>query len=589
MTTHLRVLVSALGLVLMATPGRADDVSVWSNGEATSTLDITQVDEADLAVLDLGEGWVPPIFVPHESFVPTFVALAQGRFDDLEDEDLARRARLDRYLESYGIPPTLGVLRGRLRERLGQQCRADLEAIAAFGGSDVDEDDVESWEAAAVPRAEQFVQQLLVREDAYGPEGLPRARLSAYERAWLGRAAPLGTWREGLAAVRARLGCEGILRTRIDSHDLDSRTRAALASFERRHRIYARGRLSGETLAALRLGPAELARRDVVRVLVERARLDWGILADGTGAAPDRLGPIRDDLVQAFGLQTPESTLAWLDALDLEDLGPRPVAVPAPERLFGDEGLLEMRVEIDRGDQNYDPPEETRAVRIERRPTLTLYVQRGEEWVPLVRWPTTVGGWRLERERGRDVWKYKESPAGAGVWQQLHAAPVWQPPASTPDVDLLLERHVEETGEITTELKRTLLGPGYASAFGLASAIHRPVGPGGRLGEDEGIRTHGSVDYTSVWRRASHGCHRLQNHRAIALFSYLLQHRRHRRIGSRALRYERTVRVGETSLTLEVPRSGYVYALDPPVPFEVLPGRVVGRVQRPPRESVPMH
>ena len=63
-----------------------------------------------------------------------------------------------------------------------------------------------------------------------------------------------------------------------------------------------------------------------------------------------------------------------------------------------------------------------------------------EEWVPLVKWPTTVGGWRLERERGRDVWKYKESPAGPGVWQQIHAAPVWLPPASTPDADLLLER-----------------------------------------------------------------------------------------------------------------------------------------------------
>ncbi|MAQ16149.1 MAG: hypothetical protein CMN30_15330 [Sandaracinus sp.] len=587
MISFSRALAPTLGLVLLvATPARADEVTVWRDGEAVSALDIDQVPENDLAVLDLGEGWVPPIFAPHESFVPTFVALAQGRFDDVEDEDLARRARLDRYLESYGIPPTLGVLRDRLRDRLGQPCRADLEAIAAFGGSDVDEDDVSAWEGAAVPRAEQFVQQLLVREDAFGVADLRQVHLTPYERAWLGRALPLTVWRQGLAAVRERLACEGIIRGRIEGHDFDPRTRAALASFERRHRIYARGRMSGETLAALRLSPSELARRDVLRALTERARLDWGILADGT-AAPDRLGPIREGLVRAFGLQTPESTLAWLESLPLDDLAPHRVAVQAPTPAPHEVGVLELRVEIDRGDQNYDPPEEARAVRVERRPTLTLFALLGEEWVPLVKWPTTVGGWRLERERGRDVWKYKESPAGPGVWQQIHAAPVWLPPASTPDADLLLERHVEETGEITTELKRTLLGPGYASAFGLASAIHRPLLPNGQLGEDEGIRTHGSVDYTSVWRRASHGCHRLQNHRAVALLSFILKHRNHRRAGARALRYERTVRVGETSLTLEVPRSGYVYVLDPPVPFEVLPGRVVGRVQRPPRQSVP--
>ena len=124
MISFSRALAPTLGLVLLvATPARADEVTVWRDGEAVSALDIDQVPENDLAVLDLGEGWVPPIFAPHESFVPTFVALAQGRFDDVEDEDLARRARLDRYLESYGIPPTLGVLRDRLRAQKAKGSR----------------------------------------------------------------------------------------------------------------------------------------------------------------------------------------------------------------------------------------------------------------------------------------------------------------------------------------------------------------------------------------------------------------------------------------------------------------------------------
>jgi len=575
-----------LGFGLLTSAAHADDdVTVWRDGEALGSISLAEMDGGDLAVLDLGEGWVPPIFLPHDTFTPSFIALAQGRFDDVEDENLRRRAEQDRFLESYGVPPTLTLLRDRLRAMLDRTCRADLEALARFGGSDIDEDDVAAWESAAVPRAESLVQSLLVEWDAYGLARIPHHQLSSYERAWLGRAEPLGIWRAGLDAVRERLRCEGLVRGALVGTELDRRTRNALAAFERRHRIYARGRLSGETLAALRVPPAELARRDVLRVLTERARLDWGILADGS-AAPDRLGGIRDGLERAFGLQTPESTLAWLDGLPLDDGPELRVAVPSPAPAPEDGEILELRVTIDRGDQSYDPPgSPTR--RIERRPTLTLHVRRGEEWFPLIQWPTTIGGWHVERERGRDVWRYKESPAGPGVWQQIHAAPVWQPPPSTPDADLVMERHLDD-GEVISEPKATLLGPGYASAFGLAAAIHRPVKPNGELGTDEGIRTHGSVDYTSVWRRASHGCHRLQNHRAIALFTYLLKHRRHRRVGSRPLRYSRNVRVGGETMTLEVPRSGYVYVLDPPVPFEVLEGRVIGDLARPMSRAIPV-
>lgn len=579
-----RALIAQVAVTLTLTSvARGEDVTIFRDGEARGAISFAEVGERDLAVLDLGEAWIPQILAPTD-FAPTFVALAQGRFDDIEDQALARRAKLDRYLESYGIPPTLAVLRDRMGKLHRRGCAADLRAIERFGGSDIDEDDVSAWESEAVPRAESFVQSLLVRYDSHGLGELPMAALSPYERAWLGRAAPLGVWRSGLEAVRERLHCEGLLRRPLPrGRALDRRTRNALAAFERRHRIYARGRLSGETLAALRLHPMELARHDVLRVLTERARLEWGILADGS-AAPDRIGTIRDELERAFGLRTPTSTLRWLRSLALEER--TLVAVPRPPGRALDHEPLELRITIDRGDQSYDPPGSA-AVRIERRPTLTLHVRREGEWVTLVRWPTTIGGWRVESERGQDVWRYKESPAGTGVWQQIHAAPVWLPPASTPDEDLVMERHLDD-GAVISEAKATLLGPGYASAFGLASAIHRPLRSDGSLGPDQGIRTHGSVDYTSVWRRASHGCHRLQNHRAIALFSYLLRHRPHRQIGSRPLRYSRRVRVGDETLTLEVPRSGYVYRLDPPVPFEVLEGRVVGRAQSPPSEAIPV-
>jgi len=53
--------------------------------------------------------------------------------------------------------------------------------------------------------------------------------------------------------------------------------------------------------------------------------------------------------------------------------------------------------------------------------------------------------------------------------------------------------------------------PATLSAYGLAAGIHVQMhkGPSGITYFDNGIRTHGSFDYTSLRGRFSHGCHRL--------------------------------------------------------------------------------
>src|SRR5690606_35637176 len=83
----------------------------------------------------------------------------------------------------------------------------------------------------------------------------------------------------------------------------------------------------------------------------------------------------------------------------------------------------------------------------------------------------------------------------------------------------------------------------YASAYGLVAAYHQREfvrDDGSRFyGGDEGIRTHGSVDYMSIMRRHSHGCHRLHNHIAVRLMSFLLRHRPHKRVGQEPLTYGR--------------------------------------------------
>jgi hypothetical protein len=99
---------------------------------------------------------------------------------------------------------------------------------------------------------------------------------------------------------------------------------------------------------------------------------------------------------------------------------------------------------------------------------------------------------------------------------------------------------------------------------------------------DQGIRTHGSVSYESILRGQSHGCHRLFNHQALRLTSFLLAHRKHERKGPDVLGYGRSFEWERKKLKLSFESRGYRFVLDPPVPVEVLPGRIMGKDLVPP-------
>ena len=125
------------------------------------------------------------------------------------------------------------------------------------------------------------------------------------------------------------------------------------------------------------------------------------------------------------------------------------------------------------------------------------------------------------------------------------------------------------------------MGPGFQSAYGMVMAIHHKVMPGGGLFDNQ-IRTHGSVDYTSIARRFSHGCHRLVNARAVRLFGFVLRHRPYERLGRRPLKLKKYFQVEDPNggeprkFGYEMTTRGYYYELRPPVPVNVLEGRVMG-------------
>lgn len=543
-----------------------DEVAVFRSGEQVALISRSQAEAEGLFVLDVGSDWVPALFrstpeLPHD-YEPVFVALANGRFDDGPE---GRRAAQERYLEPHGIPPSPALLERRFRALADKPCskQLSLQALREFEGA--------VWAEGAEP-----------------PD-VPQAMV---------------------AELQARLSCEGHLRV-SPSGVLDQDTRSALEEFERRNRIYARGSLKGETLEALRAEPLELERRALLRVLSERMVLELGVIEDGSaiGArpankddqpqvqeAPDVVRRIQQRVLAAFGLQTVagvEQLYRRLGAaLETPHYAVAIDPVELPEYYASD---MELWAEIDRGDLFYEFPLDAEGkplpFRLERGPTLTLFARDGEDVRPLVRYPTTIGGWRVKRHNGAAYWEYKESPVGTRAWRRIVTAPVWIPPHSTPSETLTVKMRRTSDGSEFYELNQNLIGPSFASAYGLVAAYHQRVtrGPEGELelGGDDGIRTHGSSDYTSIWRSVSSGCHRLHNHLAMRLFNFVLAHRAHQRIGHRPARASLKVSTPSFEGRIEITRTGYEFTLDRPIEVRVLPGRIRGNLKRPLRTRIP--
>src|SRR5262249_23064986 len=157
--------------------------------------------------------------------------------------------------------------------------------------------------------------------------------------------------------------------------------------------------------------------------------------------------------------------LGWLDPaaarafLDRHPGGVRvAIALPPPPAYHAHH--MNLTAEIDRGDVWYDEVPIPR--RIAHRPMIVLYADDHGTRRPLVRWPTTIGGWADQRTPGGGiVQRWKESEVGPRVWRDLYAAPTWLPPRTTPDRDLVKNLY---NGHYA--LKNEVLGPGPHAAYG---------------------------------------------------------------------------------------------------------------------------
>jgi hypothetical protein len=620
-----------------ATPAPLQPVTLWKDGKPAGEIDLAQPHDPRIVVLDLGEDWTPYIFTerssPAEAPVPqsyraTYLALARGEFPN---DHHGKRAKKDRYLELYGILPTLTLLRTRFREAVSQDCasKVDLEPLRQYERLLPYVDNGKAQRDSSLFLAlERRLKQATAKQGIDAPSKLDPSRLSAADKATFAQYEKIAPTALLIRAAQARLACEGFYPPKVAYTDgaLDWATNDALALFERKHRVFGWGFLTHDSVEALKQPPLEGERQAVLRVLTERGMHAGGFLEDGSppsspapaGANPKPDKPrtflgadgkehpvpnleqeLDDDVVKAFGLQTPESTLAWLESLGNLS-GQKLVAIEGPQPPEYYSSNMDLSVVIDRGDVWYEFPYDAKGSErfqpVLRRPTLTVYTEYLGQKIALAKYGTTVGGWRTELVDGVEMWKYKGSPVGPRVWRQIVAAPVWLAPPGTPVKTLLTRDFNSKTGY---SINWHELGPSYASAYGLVAAYHSRFKEGEdgevELQGDEGIRTHGSVDYMSIMDRHSHGCHRLHNHIAVRLMSFVLAHRPHKRVGETSVVYKNTIDNNaetppdDSEYVIEIKKTGYAFQLERPVPIDVLAGHIVGRRRTPITTAVPKY
>jgi hypothetical protein len=581
-------------------------------GGAERMVDADLARTQGLALVDLSDGWAPAVFqdgtAADGSLLPnryrvTFTGLATDRTDG-DGQPLSPGEK--NYLELYGIPPALSVLRERFVADADRVCDPTFEL-----GKLLAVDAIETWGATteqkelnkqtqrgqrletARAQAEVDTLEALAAKDPRYTKDVKAHRRAEAERA-------------SFTEIEKRLICEGLMDpTRHKAGRYDSAMRKAMIDFQQKHTVIDQADIKRSTLEALARPLLVNDYASLRRVLAERVSAAGGLIEDGSASTaanapatyqgadgarhlvPDLVNDATDRLMARLGLGTPDEALAFFRRHPVQDFRSLRAAVrfpPLPEYHGADMNLV---AEIDRGDIWYDFPYNDAGVRQpqprERYPSFTLYVKWRGEKVPLVRWRTTIGGWRSElASDGQEYFRYKDSDVGPRVWRHIVAAPVWIPPASSPLGGMVKEKKVNGTFVKVTNYDET--GPGYLSAYGLAAAIHEQAqksAEGGFTYYDNGIRTHGSFDYMSLRGRFSHGCHRLYNNLAVRLFSFVLKHRRVRTLGSMALGFRRNFYARGEVFELRLPSRGFYFELTPPLPVETLEGRIKGTRLKP--------
>ncbi len=604
----------------------------WVMGDgAPKAIDIGEAEARGMTVIDLGDGWTPYIFTEKtagidddkpNTYRERYLGLANDKTDQWGE---SLESGEHNYLELYGIPPTLSVVWNEWQSIATEvePCLAkegyDGEVFTRFKGTITYKKTTTKKRKRSASWFESELRKKAKKAkiDLSTPEGQQAAATNPKTKSIYKQWRELQDEIDVIANAQRRFKCEGEFGEEGSGKTFqlgvfDAPTTHALAAFERKHDIMGWGHFKDDNVAMLARSPIDVVHGRLLRVIEERVVSAAGIVEDGSAAKwkkdfrwKDKSGkeqPLRD-LVQEFtdsavkqlGLDTPESAQKQLEQWAAQEGGFEKLLVavklpPLPEYYAPD---MEFDAVIDRGDVWYDFPYDEagnkKAQPRSRYPHLTLYTTYEGQRIPLVHWRTTIGSWRNEMKDGEIMLKYKNSDVGARVWKDIMAAPVWIPPNTTPPEELV--KGYWRKGKFRRDVNYPEIGPGYRSAYGLVAAYHiREIKDetGAVTSEfDNSIRTHGSVDYMSILRRYSHGCHRLYNMDAVRLFSFILRHREYTRMGQKPVGVRRNLEVEERTFNMRIDTRGYEYELVRPIPVMVTEGRVKGKRRSPIVDYIP--
>jgi hypothetical protein len=561
-----------------------------------------------LTIIDLDDAWTPMLFAARpDGSGPTFrtqyLALAAGH-----DANGKALDDVDQLAELYGVLPSLAIVRDRLADDARHACNAKVDsAPIALIDKPYAQDHKDMIKLADQTRAVLALQLERERTRRKLADFAALAAVPALAPKYA-RWKKLDDVHSGIVAAQRHLVCESFLDDKDADGSMTWRTANGVELFQRRNFLMPNERLDLETREALALESRELDFRLALRILRERVADASGLIEDGTaGAGPQPIlgrmldpvamraarggeQPLPDgagDLVSAatdaaarqLGWTSPAGVRLFLE----HHRGGMRVALALPAQPAYYSAHMDLTAEVDRGDVWYDDRPIPR--RIAHRPTLILYVNDGGKKRPLIRWPTTIGGWSDVRLAGGDVVRrWKESDIGPRVWRDLYAAPTWMPPPTTPDRDLVKNLWNGRWG-----LKKEIMGPGPHAAFGMTLLVHHQIvklEDGTERFDDNGIGTHGSASVTSIVNGTSHGCHRLYNQLAVRLADFLLHHREHVVKGEQAEQYRRIVNYRGTFVA-KIETRGFLYEMSPPVPVNVTKGNIKSSRKVPPRASAP--
>jgi hypothetical protein len=603
-------------------------IPVVEGGRATRQVTAEAARKEGLTVVDLSDDWLPYVFsqTPDkpQPLRPFLLDLANGRTG--KGKGYAR-ANEDRFFEVFGIFPSLNMVRRRLADKRRHACHDKVKDGVLEELSPKNVIPPEELEKVPNPNPETRAETPMVTT---GRTISPRPLTEQEKRAVIAMQAHLRC--EDMLRGKATPGrmdrwtAEGLkvyqhLHQLADNSKIDLDLRAVLLGDSReadfrlllrvlRERIVdatglledgsavgVQGQVQGRTLDSPEFQPLAVEAEKRAAGAPGAPGGDASAATDTSAKirpATDLIAPATHAAAEALGWKSPETGLAnnlpppapaGGKRKAAKGKGPAPlplaVAIKLPPLPPYHGPKMELRAEIDRGEVVLERPKVDATGKkkwkppVADRPTITLYAKAADHEVALVRWPTTIGGWKtFEKKDGTMALKYKDSVTGDALWPEVLATPTWHPAPGMPTKKLLVKR-----GD-TFEPKTEIIGPGYRAAYGLIAIPHLQIMEKNEKGEpqlmDLRIRTHGTPGYRAVKRGESNGCHRLHNFEALRLAAFLVRHREHVRDGLVPEDYVRTLTYKGQQVALESESKGYRFKLTPPVPVTVLEGDIKG-------------